>query len=132
MSPMDPYREREAAFDTFLSQLQQFRGRPFPMGWAKVVNGVGLASFTNRVERALGVLSGFSSLKPSYLHAVGAIQETVAELKAILATFDRILPALPPEPHSYFDEFRAVIVAAIEWTDVWWALDENGEPIQRP
>jgi hypothetical protein len=51
------------------------------------------------------------------------------ELKAILAPFDQFLPALPPEPHAYFNELRGVIVAAIEWTDVWWALDESGEPV---
>jgi len=130
MFRMDPYRERAAAPDIVSSRDRQFRSRPFPIGWAKVVNGVGLASFTNRVERGLSALSGFSSLKLSYLHAIGAIPETVAELKVILATFDRFLPALPPEPHAYFNEFRGVIVAAIEWTDVWWALDENGEPVQ--
>ena len=132
MSPMDPYREREAAFDTLCSRMGQYRSRPFPTGWAKVVNGVGLASFTDRVGRGLGALSGFSSLKPSYLHAIRAAQETGAELKAIVATFDQFLPALAPEPRAYFDDLRGAVVAAIEWTNVWWALDENGEPAHRP
>jgi len=129
MSPMNPYRERQAAFDTLWSRVREFRRRPFPTDWAKVVNGVGLASFTYRVERGLSALSGLSSWKPSYLHTIGAIQEPVAELRAIEATFDQFLPALPPEPHAYFNELRGVIVAAIEWTDVWWALDESSEPV---
>ena len=42
---MDPYRERMAAFDAYWMRVRQFRERPFPCEWAKVVNRVGLASF---------------------------------------------------------------------------------------
>ena len=61
---MDPYRERIAAFDGLASRVRLFRGRPVPTDSARVVNGVGLASFTMRVERVLNELSGLSDLKP--------------------------------------------------------------------
>ena len=129
---MDPYRERKAAFDAYWERVRLFKGRPFPTDWAKVVNGVGLASFTMRVERQLSELSSLSNhdWKPSYLHRIGAAQSMTADLRALLETFDRFTPTLPPEPRAYFIDLRNLVTAAIAFTDEWWGVTAEGEPLR--
>ena len=122
---MDPYRQRLAAFDDYWAGVRLFRQRPFPTDWARVVDGVGLASFTMRVERSLGEMSALSYWKPSYLHRSGKAPAKVAELRALLATFDRFLPALPPAPRAYFHDLRSLVSDAVAFTDRWWAPGEG-------
>ena len=128
---MDPYRERMAAFNAYWASVRLFRDRPFPHDWAKVVNGVGLASFSMQVERRLGELSSLSYWKPAYLYSTGQAQSAVANLQATLAEFDSFLPALPPEPRSYFEDLRSLVADAIAFTEAWWVPFAAGEAVSR-
>ena len=119
---MDPYRERMAAFDELSSRIRLSRDRPFPTDWARVLNGVGLASFTMRVERVLNELSGLSDLKPTYLHATGTAASIGAELRTLLGIADQFMPALPSEPRAYFNDLRGLVADAVELTEAWWAV----------
>jgi len=121
---VDPYRERLAAFEAWWQKVRSFQRRPFPTDWAVVVAGVGLASFSMRAERSLSTLASMGDRKPAYLHRIGRAQSMTEELEALLGGFDRFLPALPPEPRSYFDAFRLLVVEAVELTETWWALPE--------
>ena len=58
---MDPYRQRQAAFDAWWERVRAFHTRPFPTEFAKVVAGVGLASFSMRVDQSLAILAGIDS-----------------------------------------------------------------------
>ena len=118
---MDPYSERMAAFEAWWARVRAFRARPFPTDWARVVAGVGLASFSMRVERTLEPLPAMYCWKPDYLHRIGLAQSTVKELRELHDGFAPFLPALPPEPRAYFEEFRALVADALALTEEWWA-----------
>ena len=116
----DPYRERMAAFDALWARVRLFHARPFPTEWAKVANGVGLASFAMRAEKALGALFPLTEYKPSYLHSIRASHGIIGELRTVLATFDRFMPALPPDPRSYFEDLRSLVAEAVAFAREWW------------
>jgi hypothetical protein len=117
---MDPYRERQAAFDAWWARVRSFRQQPFPTDWAKVVAGVGLASFSMRVEHSLSWIPMLGSFKPDYLRRTGQAQSTVKDLRDLLVVFDQFLPSLPPEPRHYFEDFRSLVADALALTDTWW------------
>ena len=46
----------------------------------------------------------------------------VKELRELLVRFDQFLPALPPEPRAYFEDFKSLVADAIALTDTWWGV----------
>ena len=123
---MLPFEVRRLAFRAWDERVRLHRRRPFPTDWAKVVAGVGLASFTMRVEDVLAHLPQWAEYKAHYLHSLGVPQSIVPGLHDLLPPFDRFLPSLPPEPRRYFEDLRSLVVEAIELTDRWWTLDAAG------
>ena len=84
------------------------------------------------IERQFAELSSPNNgnWKPSYFHRIGAAQSMMAELRALLETFDQFMPALLSEPQAYFTDLRALVTSAIEFTDEWWGVTAEGEPIR--
>ena len=123
---MDPYRRRLAAFDAFGERVRAFRGRPFPTDWARVVGGVGLASFSMRVERVLSTLPGLGELKPEYARGTGVAGTVLADLGGLLRTFDDFVDALPPGPRAYFEDMRGLVADASVLVAEWWPADGGG------
>jgi hypothetical protein len=122
---MASYGEREAAFEAWGERWSAFRMRPFPTDWAKVVAGVGLASFSMRVEKSFWKMSTMGVWKPWYVHRMGWAVPAVEDLRDILRQFDMFLPALPPEPRRYFEEFRSLAADALALTERWWAAADD-------
>lgn len=132
---MIPFRETLAAGEALSARLNRFRGRPFPTEWAKVVNGVGLASLTMRAERALGDIARLHSMcefRLSYLHSIGEPRSTAAALFDALhpmpAEFDRFLAALPPDARAYFADLRALVADGLALAEQWWSIDAAARP----
>jgi len=65
--------------------------------------------------------------KPAYLHRIGAAQSMTEKLQEAFDGFDQFLDALPPEPRSYFEEFRSLVADALAMVETWWALPEPQE-----
>jgi hypothetical protein len=107
--------------------VRDFLRRPFSPEWAKVVNGVGLASLTMRAERVFGDFAGY--LNPDYARSIGLAQAVSADLRDIVRQIDRATPALPSEARVYFGDLRSLVLSAIVLHDRWWATgpDGNGE-----
>ena len=115
---MNMPRERHDAFDAWKSSVQRFWRQPFPTEWARVVNGIGLASLALRAEHTFGDLAGHWN--PEYVRGSGLAQSTAERLRTILEDLERATPALPPEPRAYFDQLRALVADAIALTERWW------------
>jgi hypothetical protein len=118
---MDPNRERTAALDAYRTLERRFKDRPFPHDWAKVVNGVGLVTLTERVEHYLGAFSFLNDRGLAYSYQAREARQVVADLRAVLPEFDRFLAALPAEPRSYFEDLRSLVSDALTFTNTWWA-----------
>lgn len=128
---MTRYQDRVAALDALDARFHAFRQRPFPTDWAKVVNGVGLASLAMRAERSLGELSWlswFCNFRRSYLLTLGEPEATAGRLhdalRPLVEQLDRVLPALPPEPQGYFADFRALVADPAALAARWWTFDD--------
>ena len=120
---MHPYHERQAAFKNWWARVRAFRkDRSFPTDWAKVVAGVGLVSFSMRVEQVLSNMSMMYCFTPQYLHDTGQAEAVTHDLDALLREFDRFLPSLPPEPRSYFEDVRALVNEALQLAGKHWAI----------
>ena len=128
---MAPYQDRVAALDALAARVHAFRQRPFPTDWAKVVNGVGLASLAMRAERSLGEISWlgyFCNFRRSYLLTLGEPEATAGRLhdglRLLAEQLDRALPALPPEPRGYFAGLRALVADAATLAARWRTFDD--------
>jgi hypothetical protein len=94
----------DPSLEPLAARYREFKTRTFPTDWATVVNGVGLASLATRAERCMDDVV--------WKHLP---RSTVDELLRLLAMCERALPALPPEPHDYFDELRSIVLDALHW-----------------
>jgi hypothetical protein len=124
---VDLWREKIASFDVLWSRARLFRGRPFPEGWARVVNGVGLASITMRAEEnldALFLLRQYKSSHDRHVHSAKAWLRVKGDMRALLLALDRSTPELPPEPRAYFEDLRALVADTIAFADKWWFRSE--------
>ena len=66
-------------------RVRSFRTKPFPTDWARVVAGVGLASFSMRVEDGLFDISMVGVWKPDYLRCIALAQSKAQELREFLS-----------------------------------------------
>lgn len=114
-------RRHRAEFDALSALWTRwgaFRSRAFPREWAKVVNGVGLASLSMRAERALNLLFGYFPPGKTNLR-----NDLTTNLATALAWCDEALPALPDEPRHYFEELRSIVgdaaalIDKLPWVD---------------
>ena len=111
-------RRRDEQFDRLRERFRAFRGVAFPTEWAKVVNGVGLASLAMRAEKCLSQLTSSDTYaaRRVELRDLWRAPATAAELNTLLDLHDRTLPALPPGPRAYFDELHAMVRDALAYT----------------
>ena len=98
-------------------RIRDFRLRPFPEGWAKVVNGVGLASLSMRAEFSLYGVPAFTCV---YLDEHHYPEPVVSGLGGIIESCDRALPALPADAAPYFRELRSLAHDALRMVNAYW------------
>ena len=111
-------RPQFEALDALWTRWAAFRSRPFPHEWAKVVNGVGLATLSMRAETCLNTLFGYYPPGRASMR-----MNLTSDLDTAVAWCDEALPCLPDEPRQYFEDLRSIlhdattVLGKLSWTE---------------